>query len=248
MKKVLIALACMVAMSFIGCKSTGDTKPPQNVIMATNVMTSPPKNPVKGEKYLFFLHNINVEIDGPDSWSEHFGKYNAYTEIVNNFASQNYNIISEVRSKGTIPKYYAKRISQEIIELINTGVPGENIAVIGHSRGAFMALMIRSRVKNPEVSIVVMAGCAKEGTNSVAGTNPRAGFNKFLNKRAYKMQGRILSIFDSNDEWFGSCEEAFNASDNIQSSEIILNTGEGHGLFYAPNPIWVTPVLDWIGW
>ena len=111
-----------------------------------------------------------------------------------------------------------------------------------------MALIIRSRVSDPTVSIVTMAGCAKKGTHSVAGTDPRAGYQKFLKTRANKLSGRILSIYDYKDKWFGTCHEAFALASGLEAKEIVIKGGEGHGEFYDPDPMWVNPVIEWIGW
>jgi len=215
---------------------------------AVEVSYPAPDNPNKNEKYLFYLHGISVELHGPDSWSETFDKKYEYTKIVKEFLGRGYNVVSEARSGGTKPLYYAIDTAEQINELLEQGVLGKNIAVVGHSRGAFMSLMIRPRVSDPKVNIVAMAGCAQKGTTSVAGVNPRKGYNVFLRKKASDLHGRFLSIYDSSDEWFGTCQEAFELADDLQAKEIVLKTGEGHGLFLDADPAWVDPVIKWIGW
>ena len=215
---------------------------------AASVFYPPPDDPDINEKYLFYLHGISVELHGPDSYSDAFGKQYEYTNIVNAFLKRGINVISEAREEGTIPLQYAIQTANQINTLLEKGVPGKNIAVVGHSRGAFMALMIRPRVMDYDVSIVAMAGCALEGTDSVAGVNPRRGYQKFLNNRASSLHGRFLSIYDRDDEWFGTCQEAFILAEDFSPEEIVLRTGQGHAVFLGPDPAWVEPVMKWIGW
>lgn len=212
------------------------------------VFYPPPDNQNKNEKYLFYLHGISVELNGPDSYSDAFDKTYEYTKIVKAFVNRGYNVVSEAREEGTKPLHYAIRTADQINALLENGVPGKNIAVVGHSRGAFMSLLIRPRVYDPDVSIVAMAGCALEGTDSVAGVNPRRGYNKFLNNKASELHGRFLSIYDRDDEWFGSCHEAFDQASDFQPKEIVINTGQGHAVFLDPNPAWMEPINKWIGW
>lgn len=219
-----------------------------SVVNAAEVFYPAPDNPNINEKYLFYLHGISVELYGADSWSNTFNKKYEYSKIIEGFLDRGYNVVSEVRSKGTKPLRYAIGISDQINALLEQGVPGNNIAVVGHSRGAFMALMIRPRVSDPDVSIVAMAGCAQKSTTSVAGVNPRRGYNKFLKNKASDLHGRFLSIYDIDDKWFGTCQEAFDESSSFQAKEVVLKTGEGHGVFLGPDPEWIVPVIKWIGW
>ena len=215
---------------------------------AATVFYPPPDNPSKNEKYLFYLHGISVELHGPDKYSEALGKKYRYTAIVNEFLRRGFNVVSEARKPGVRPLHYAIKTADQINTLLRKGVPGKNIAVVGHSRGAFMALMIRPRVIDPKVSIVAMAGCALRGTTSIAGGNPRRAYQVFLNNKAAEMYGRFLSIYDRDDEWFGSCREAFNRANSLEPKEIVLRTRQGHAVFLDPNPAWVEPVIRWIGW
>jgi hypothetical protein len=181
------------------------------------VIKPPPGNPAPYAKYLFYLHSIAVELNGPDSWGDKFGKNYEYTKILEEFVSRGFNIVSEARSKGTRPLKYAIKTANEIVGLLGTGVPGKNIAVAGHSRGTFMSLITRSRVW-----VVTIAGCAQPGASSIAGTNPRGGYIKFLHNRASDLHRRFLSIYDSSDEWFGNCQEAFDLASNLDAKEIVV--------------------------
>lgn len=61
------------------------------------------------------------------------------------------------------------------------------------------------------------------------------------------LPGRVLSIRDRSDTALsGSCARAFDASpDPVESKEIVVDPGVGHGLVYRPYPEWVEPVAKW---
>jgi pimeloyl-ACP methyl ester carboxylesterase len=103
-------------------------------------------------KYLFFLHNYYVEKHGPDGDCKYYALLNA-------FADSGFTVISEVRSGKIIPCAYAGTIVDQIRTLLDAGVPPENITVAGHSKGGVIALCVSSKLGNPKVHFVVMAGC-----------------------------------------------------------------------------------------
>ena len=98
--------------------------------MATQVFTSAPENPNPDEKYLFFLHGISVEQHGPDSWNGTFNRTYEFTKISKHLADRGFNVIAEVRPKGTVPLRYAIGVVKEIDRLLAAGVPGKNISVV----------------------------------------------------------------------------------------------------------------------
>ena len=63
--------------------------------------------------------------------------------------------------------------------------------------------------------------------------------------------GRILSIYDLEDEKFGSCAAILGGNKNVRFKEIELNTGKGHKLFRIPKEKfieqWRDPLLEWAG-
>jgi len=169
-----------------------------------------------------------------------YGLYQ-YDKIVQTFSEKGFLVISEVRYEKVHNVQYAKKISEQIRYLLNKGVPEENITVIGHSKGGHMSLVIASILQKKNINYVIMAGCGKKGTKF------RHSYEKFLNKYAEKMQGRILSLYDSIDKDAGSCQEAFSKASFVKTKEVILETGKGHGLFYSPEKSWTTKVVAWAG-
>jgi hypothetical protein len=189
-------------------------------------------------KYLFYLHGSIIETKGPDARHPKYGKYE-YFSILEAFEEGGFITISEVRSANTNKKEYASKITNQIVNLITAGVPPRNITVVGFSKGGSIALYTALYVMNPEVNYVVLAGCGQYGKF-------RQGYNIFLQDAAGGIQGRILSIFDNDDNIVGSYKRAFALShEGLSSKEIVINTGRGHGAFYKVRKEWVAPIFDW---
>ena len=69
----------------------------------------------------------------------------------------------------------------------------------------------------------------------------------FLGTRRF-LCGNVLSIYDSSDDYAGSCQEVFAYSDGKGISrydEIVLNIGTGHGILYQPLDEWISPTVEW---
>lgn len=115
-------------------------------------------------------------------------------------------------------------------ELLNAGVPPERITVVGASKGAVIAMLISTKLQNPNVNFVLIAGC-----------NEWAAENSIIN-----LCGKVLSIFEKSDEIGRSCQSIFNASTcEPVVREIELDTGKEHGVLYQPLPEWVEPTVAW---
>jgi hypothetical protein len=150
--------------------------------------------------------------------------------MLKTFSSEGFEVISEVRSKGTDIFDYSYQVAADVEKLISAGVSGKNITVSGFSKGGRMTLVVSSLLENAEVNYVVLAGCR----------TPDIG-NLDLSP-----VGRVLSIYDSNDDKFESCSEIFaTASEGLEANEIVLNIGDGHGVFYRPLDDWVQPMVKW---
>ena len=178
-------------------------------------------------KYLFFLHNYYVEKHGPDGDCK-------YYDLLNAFADSGFTVISEVRFGKIIPCAYAQKIVRQIKTLLDAGVPPENIAVAGHSKGGVITLCVSSKLENPKVNFVVMAGCQIKPI-----------LDKYPDYKTLK--GRFLSIYAASDSVASSCESIFStASEGISSTEIKLESESGHRLFFKPEKVWLHPVINWI--
>ncbi len=191
------------------------------------------------QRYVFYMHGAWIEQHGLNQPHPKHGAYR-YEEILRALEDRAYQVISEVREGEVHPLEYAQRVAGQVRDLLETGVSPGDIVVMGHSKGGQMALMVASVLQAPPLNYVVLAGCGKPGTMF------RRSYARFLQQRAQSLQGRILSIYDSADHEAGSCREAFSPRAGLTTNEIVLHTGQGHGLFYAPGPVWLDKVLEWM--
>lgn len=182
----------------------------------------------KKQKYLFYLHGKIVEDQGASAVSERYGAYE-YDKIIEGFRAEGFNVVSEVRPKNTDVEEYAGKIAEQIHGLLEEGVAPENITVVGASRGAFIALVASTFVKNKNVNYVIVAGCGVS--------------KEFLN--LINLYGNVLSIYEKSDTT-GSCRAVFDDAEGLNKrKEIVLETGLAHGFIYKPMREWLVPTLDW---
>ena len=200
------------------------------VVSAAHQDKSPSASrPSADERYLFYLHGRIVEEQGAEAVSERFGPY-AYEKIVQDFSDQGFAIRSEVREKDTDVHEYTDRLVGQIKELLDTGVAPQRITVVGASKGAVIAMLTSTRLQNPEVNFVLIAGCNDWVENNLA----------------INLCGRILSIFEQSDELGRSCQSIFSTSTcEPVIREIELTTDKAHGVLYQPRPEWVEPTVRW---
>ena len=188
------------------------------------------------KQYMFYLHGKIIEDQGIPAVSPDFGPYE-YEAILGELASYGFEVISEPRSKNTDVVAYARKIIGQITDLLNAGVPAENIIVLGASKGAAIAIYVSHLLANDEVNYVLMAICHPDEVEA-------------LMQERVTLYGNVLSIYDACDEFAGSCQELFSISEGRGLStheEIILDVGLGHGILYQPMDEWIAPVIQWIG-
>lgn len=181
------------------------------------------------EYYLFYLHGRIVEEQGAEAVSERFGPY-AYQEILQVFADRGFVVRSEVRKKNTDVHEYANRLTNQIEKLLDKKVAPQRITVVGASKGAMIAMLTSTKLQNPDVNFVLIAGCSDWAEKNLT----------------INLCGRILSIFEKSDELGRSCQAIFSASScKPIIQEIELDTGKEHGMLYQPLPEWVEPTVRW---
>ena len=189
-----------------------------------------------GKQYMFYLHGKIIEDQGIPAVSPDFGPYE-YEAILGELAGYGFEVISKQRSKNTNVVAYARKIIGQITDLLNAGVPAENIIVLGASKGAAIAIYVSHLLANDEVNYVIMAICHPDEVEA-------------LKQERVILHGNVLSIYDACDEFAGSCQELFESSEGKGLSnheEIILGVGLGHGILYQPMDEWIAPVIQWIG-
>lgn len=195
----------------------------------TSVGRDLPSNPKKELRYLFFLHGGIVEKKGLRPRDERFGIYE-YEKILTTLESRGFQVVSEARASDTDSKTYAARVCQQIRTLLAAGVAPGNITVLGASKGAVIAMLISTELRNPDLNFVIMANC----NDWVTGNH------------TIDLHGNILSIYDVNDHIGKSCQPFFDRATGLaRSKEIELKIGTGHAILYEPLPKWVDEVERW---
>ena len=183
--------------------------------------------------YLFYLHGKIVEDQGIHAVSKTYGEYE-YEAILDKLKSYDFIVISERRPKNA-GLIYANIIMAQINQLLEAGVPPENITVMGASKGAYFAATISHLLKNPKINFILLGFC---DPNTV---------EEMRQNQAY-LYGNVLAIYDYADDLAGSCQELFTASEGngiTQYDEIVLHIGTGHGILYKPLDEWVIPSVEW---
>ena len=186
-----------------------------------------------GQKYLFYLHGKIIEDQGANAVDNinGFGAYQ-YQDILDSFRNAKFTVLSEVRQKNTDAAEYAHKIESQVDSLLKTGIQPSFITVVGASKGAIIAMLVSSFLKNKNINFVFMAGC-NQGI--------RQQFPEI------KFCGNILSIYEKSDDIGHSCFEFKNADSTLigHYKEIALTTGLKHGFLYKPLPQWINPAVKW---
>lgn len=183
-----------------------------------------PSSPDASEKYVFYLHGSAEEANGDSE------KYQAAVEAISDNVD---NVITEVRG-DTDPKSYAEKIKKQVSTLISKGVPAKNITISGFSKGSIIALATAGAINNKDINYVLLAGCSEY-------------LNEKYNIDPSKAAGRILSIYDSGDEKFESCDGTIKASTKVKFEEIDLDSGKGHKVFRIPKEKFIEQWRDPMG-
>lgn len=186
--------------------------------------------------YLFYLHGRIIEDQGLPAISPDFGEYE-YLAILEKLANYGFVVISEPRRQGTDWEEYARLIVDQANTLLDAGVPAANITVVGASKGAGIAVYVSHYLEVEQINYVIMAICHPDVVEA------------FIKQGVY-LYGNVLSIYDSVDEYAGSCRDLFEYSEGRGLSrydEIVLSMGQGHGILYRPLDEWVIPAVQWPG-
>lgn len=221
MKKVILYpwLAVIMLLSFAGATN----------VYAGAVLDAPPAEASPADRYIFFMHGKIVEKKGLPARSKRYGDYQ-YKAMLNALADEGFTVISEARARGTDVYDYAVKVAAQVDDLLGKGVPARNITVSGFSKGGRMTALISSLLENDAINYVILAGCRESD----------------IDEYQLRLHGRVLSIYDRDDDYFGSCDALFaTGGDALASDELVLTIGGGHGVFYRPLDAWVQPLTDW---
>lgn len=202
-------------------------------VNAQTITESVPEKVGKSRKYLIYLHGGIVQDLGADAVSEDFGKYEYY-KILETFKEKGFNVISEVRPKGTEITAYAEKLADRIKLLKMRGVKDKNIVVVGASLGAYMTIEAADLLKLKKVRYVLIGLCSEYAV-------------KRYEKYKGNLLGNFLSIYEQSDQK-GTCQTIFEPLHRKSKfKEIKINTGKGHGFLFRPDKEWVEPLVEWIG-
>ena len=178
-------------------------------------------------RYLLYLHGKIVERARRPT-SPQYGVYE-YDQILDTFKQRGFVVISEQRSKDTDVEQYAKKVAEQVRDLIKSGVPPAQITVVGASQGSWIAMLASTYLKNRSVNFVLIAACSAD-----------EGFLKQID-----LHGNVLSIYERSD-LAGSCEMFREDATGLgEYKEIELNTKLRHGFIYRPLTEWVEPTIAW---
>jgi dienelactone hydrolase len=141
-----------------------------------------------------------------------------------------FEVRSEVRPAGTDMDRYAARLVEQIRALEGRGVPPGRIAVVGFSKGGGIAIRTAARLRDSRVRFVFLGSCSPAPPSAL----PR-------------IDGRVLSIYEASDELGRSCQALFaRGAPTLRHREVRIDTGQGHGAFFQPSPVWLQPLFEWL--
>ena len=186
------------------------------------------------KRYMFYLHGRIIEDQGLPAISPDFGEYQ-YEAILQKLESQGFEVISEQRPKDTNGEQYARRVAEQVKTLIDSGVPAENITIVGASKGAGIAAIVSSLAENTELNFVLLGFCSPDTVEELV-------------KNQMVLYGNVLTVRDASDDLSGSCNELFAYSTGKgpgKHKEILLHIGTRHGILYEPLDEWIQPTVEW---
>ncbi len=204
-----------------------------NGVQAQNMLASVPDSIDTDKHYLFYIHDdivstFNMAPEDPD-----YGVYD-YAGIVNRFATEGFTVIAYPRQKGTHPYVFADETIGEIRKLLDAGVPPAHVSIVGAGTGGGIAILITTKLRNPDLQIVLLATC----------TDP---FIRFWKAQNELLSGNVLSIYHPGSER-RSCRDflEYCLSNGVRRyEEIALPESSDPGFYYRATTDWVVPAILW---
>ncbi len=198
---------------------------------AQSVWTSLPSTD-SSKNYVFYLHGGIVQEQGPGAVSKEFGPY-LYHAITDSIAAAGFVVISEVRPPGTIEKEYALKIKKQVDSLMSAGIPISNIAIVGASQGAWIALEAALLLKQPQLKFALLGICNEHNL-------------AYFSKVRQGLCGNFFSIYETSDGKQSCLSLFMDVSCRTGFKELALDIGKGHGFLYRPYEDWMKPLVQWI--
>jgi len=179
-------------------------------------------------RYVFYLPGRIVEAGNTKPISPKFGVYE-YEQILDIFKQSGFLVISEARKKSPEIEPYATKVTNEVRQLLKSGVPPNHITIVGASQGSWIAMLASTYLKNRDLNFVLIAACAAD-----------EAFLKLVD-----LHGNVLSIYERSD-LAQSCQSyRMDATGINEWKEVAVNTGLKHGFLFRPLKEWTEPTIAW---
>lgn len=158
-----------------------------------------------------------------------------YKKIVKNLERRGFDVVYERKSSAN-PEVHASEITQKVKLQIANGTSPSDIIVGGYSYGAIVALLASAKIDNSQVGYALISGCPE---------NPNIAFD--IDYKAVK--GKVFSVFDVEDNKFGSCKDKLSSNAEVELTEREIESGYGHKVFrFKKNKwikLWANPLVKW---
>lgn len=193
-------------------------------------------DPAHRPRHLIYLHGRIVQEQQSNRPKHPEYGYYELEQILDTLRSRGFVVSGGIRPKSASVSDSADRVVEQVHELLESGVPADEVTVVGASMGASIALLASARLQNPDVRFCVLGDCLSEhikGLVAEAGKGP---------------SGHVLSIREASDDLGGACpvwKDDAKYGSSLVAREIVLRTGLKHGFLYRPLPEWVNPVVEW---
>lgn len=192
------------------------------------VLGNAPREIDRSARYLFYVSGYIVAEGNTRPTSPKYGVYE-YQEILESFKERGFVVISEARKQSPEIEPYAAKVAAQVKQLLNAGVPPQNITIVGASQGSWIAMLVSTYTANRDVNFVFLAACAADD-----------GFLKSVD-----LHGNVLFISERTD-LPGSCQRFRDDAKGIREYKAIeINTGLKHGFLYRPLKEWIEPTIEW---
>jgi len=183
-----------------------------------------------GDKVLFYMH-------GSDLHGKSAGHKDVknYEKVVSHLDDAGFDVVFEIRPDRDT-EAETVRTAKMVKDRIIAGTAPEDIYIGGFSYGAMISLKVAGLVGDNAVNVALFCDCPEDPSIPVE-----------INYKAVK--GRVLSIVDTEDQKFGSCEGRLpNVTDFTEKT---ITSGKGHKVFKLGKgkfiKKWAPLFIDWAG-
>ncbi|MCA1603254.1 MAG: nuclear transport factor 2 family protein [Acidobacteria bacterium] len=222
-KLLALWFVSLLLASQIVAQSNAETTQKQGI-----VLKDVPQKVDAKTRYLFYISGYIVHAGDLRPTSPKFGVYE-YEQILETFRRSGFVVISEARKQSVEIEPYAKKVAEQARQLLNAGVPPQNITIVGASQGSWIAMLASTYLKNRNLNFVAIGSCAADD-----------GLLQLVD-----LHGNILFISERTDLPARCQRFRTDATGLSDYKEVETNTGQKHGFLYRPMKEWVEPTIEW---